>query len=173
MAPSASRTSSPRASIDAGAPGRPQGGFSDYDDLFSHNWAPAPGQRGADTYSDLAAAKADADERKRARESRIAMEQREAEIERREREMKRKQDMTALEARRQKDALEEAERRRQAKEDLKRNKNAPKKPKFDFQREKPQIMVAVATALQAANNLVNSCRVSRSPTVRLDLTLST
>jgi len=162
MVPSTSRTTTPRASIDAGRPGKPEGGFSDYNDLFSHDWQPAAGQRGADTYSDLAAAKADAEERKRQREARIAMEQREAEIERREREMKRKQDMAALEVRRQKDALEEAERRRQAKEELKRNKNQPKKPKFDFEREKPQIMVAVATALQAANNLVNSCRVSRN-----------
>lgn len=108
----------------------------------------------------MAAAKADAEERKRQREARIAMEQREAEIERREREIKRKQDMTALEARRQKDAAEEAERRRIAKEELKRGKNQPKRPKFDFEKEKPQIMVSVATALQAANNLVNSCRVS-------------
>lgn len=68
--------------------------------------------------------------------------------------------MAALEARRQKEALEEQERRRKAKDDAKNRKNQPQKPKFDFQREKPQIMVTVATALQAANNLVNSCRVS-------------
>ena len=149
--------SSPRTSTDGA---RPAGGFSDYDTLFTHDWAPAPGQRGPDTYADLAAAKADAEERKRQREARIALEQREAEMERREREIKRKQDMAALEARRQREQLEEQERRRLAKEEAKRGKNQPKRPKFDFQKEKPQIMVAVATALQAANNLVNSCRVS-------------
>ena len=69
--------------------------------------------------------------------------------------------MATVEARRQKEAAEEAERRRMAKEELK-NKPAqqPKRPKFDFVKEKPQIMVSVANALQAANALVNACRVS-------------
>ena len=139
------------------------GGFTDYDDLFSHDWNPGPGKRGPDTYADLAAAKADAEERRLQRERRVALEQREAELERREREQKRRQDMAALESRRQKEAAEEAERRRKAKEEL-RNKPAlaaaqAKRPKFDFQKEKPQIMVAVANALQSANGLVNSCRV--------------
>lgn len=75
--------------------------------------------------------------------------------------MKRKADMTALEMRRQKDAAEEAERRRVMKENMKKGGPAAKpKPKFDLQKEKPNIMVSVATALQAANNLVNSMRVS-------------
>ena len=78
--------------------------------------------------------------------------------------MKRKQDMSALEARRQREATEEAERRRKTKEEMKHKPALAaaqaKKPKFDFQKEKPQIMVSVANALQAANNLVNSCRVS-------------
>ncbi|WWC64596.1 uncharacterized protein I303_107207 [Kwoniella dejecticola CBS 10117] len=135
-----------------------RGGFDD--DLFSHDWAPSKGSRGPDTYTDLAAAKADADARKREREARILIEQREAEVERRERELRRKQDMAALESRRQKEALEEAERRRQAKEDAKkRGKNPqPKRPPFDFQKEKPQVMVSIANAIQCANNLVNSCR---------------
>lgn len=83
--------------------------------------------------------------------------------------------MAAVEARRQKESAEEAERRRKMKEDMK-NKPAPtsaaqaKRPKFDFQKEKPQIMVAVANALQAANNLVNSCRVSGSQDLRYELT---
>ncbi|WVF73079.1 hypothetical protein IAT40_007898 [Kwoniella sp. CBS 6097] len=128
------------------------------DDIFSHDWAPSKGQRGPDTYTDLAAAKADAEQRKREREQRILMEQREAEVERRERELKRKQDMSALEARRQKEAAEEAERRRQAKEDAKKRGAQPKRPPFDFQKEKPQIMISVANAIQCANNLVNSCR---------------
>jgi Skp family chaperone for outer membrane proteins len=136
-----------------------RGGFSDTDALYSHDWAPAPGQRGPDTYADLAQAKADADARKRERESRIALEQREAEIERKERELKRKQDMTALETRRQKEAAEEVERRRRAKEELKKGAQ-PKRPKFDLQKEKPQIMVSVANAIQAASVLVNACRVS-------------
>jgi hypothetical protein len=141
---------------------RPAATFSDYDAIFGHDWKPAPGARGPDTYADLAAAKADADERKRQREARIALEQREADIERREREHKRQQDMAAIEARRQKEAAEEAERRRKAKEEMKNKpKQAaqPQRPKFDFVREKPQIMIAVATAIQAANDLVNSCRV--------------
>ena len=68
--------------------------------------------------------------------------------------------MAAIEARRQKEAAEEAERRRQAKEAAKHKPEQAKRPKFDFQKERPQVMVAVANALQAANNLVNSCRVS-------------
>nr|XP_031860429.1 uncharacterized protein CI109_004039 [Kwoniella shandongensis]KAA5527501.1 hypothetical protein CI109_004039 [Kwoniella shandongensis] len=134
-----------------------RGGFDD--DLFSHDWAPAPGKRGPDTYTDLAAAKADAEERKRDREARLLIEAREAEVERKEREFKRKQDMAALEARRQKEAAEEAERRRIAKEDAKKKGSQPKRPPFNFEKEKPAIMVAVANAIQCANNLVNSCRL--------------
>lgn len=77
--------------------------------------------------------------------------------------MKRKQDMAALEARRQKDAAEEAERRRQMKENMKKGQAQPKRPKFDLQKERPNIMVGIATALQAANNLVNSMRVCEAP----------
>ena len=130
------------------------------DDLFSHDWAPS--HRGADTYADLAAARADADSRKAERERRIALEQREAELERREREQRRKTEMANVEARRQKEAAEEAERRRQAKLAGKNTTPQPKRPKFDFEREKPKVMVAVANAIQCANNLVNSCRVSSS-----------
>lgn len=167
-----SATASPRASIDTGRPTSttrtgPEGGFSDYDSLFSHDWAPAPGKRGPDTYADLAAAKADAEERKRQREARIALEHREAELERREREIKRKSEMEALTIRRQREAEQEAERRRKAREEMLKAKKAPvqtaaqpKRPKFDFQKEKPQVLVAVANAIQTANNLVNSCRVS-------------
>ncbi|WVQ84468.1 hypothetical protein IAT38_006620 [Cryptococcus sp. DSM 104549] len=156
-APSASATRSTTSS----APQKSNTGTFD-DDIFGHSWAPDPKSRGPDTYTDLAAARADAEERKREREGRIALEQREAELERREREMKRKQEMAAIEARRQKEAAEEAERRRQAKEEAKSKKNQPKQPKrppFNFEREKPAIMVAVANAIQCANNLVNSCRL--------------
>ena len=69
--------------------------------------------------------------------------------------------MAALEARRQKDMEEEAERRRKMKEDMKRPKpkaGTPQK-KFDLARERPNVMVSVANALQAANVLVNSMRV--------------
>jgi hypothetical protein len=52
---------------DAATPGR--GGFSDTDPLYKHSWEPAPGQKGADTYADLASARADAEERKRQREA--------------------------------------------------------------------------------------------------------
>ena len=157
----------------------PAGGFSDYDDIFKHDWNPGPGKRGPDTYADLAAAKADAELRKREREQRIAIEQREAEIERRERELKRKQEMATIEARRQKEAQEEAERRAKAKLEAKNKSKTkqPQRPKFDFQKEKPQVMVAIANAIQAANNLVNSCRhinrehenVTESPRVQENL----
>jgi hypothetical protein len=56
--------------------------------------------------------------------------------------------MANVEARRQKEAAEEAVTPQ------------PKRPKFDFEREKPKVMVSVANAIQCANNLVNSCRVS-------------
>ncbi|TYJ54213.1 hypothetical protein B9479_005139 [Cryptococcus floricola] len=128
-------------------------------DIFSHDWNPAPGSRGADTYTDLAAAKADASQRKREREAQLALEQREAEIERREREMKRKKDMEVVENRRRKEREEEEERRRAAKEAGKNKKAAPKKPPFNFEKEKPAIMVAVAEAIRAASNLLNACRL--------------
>lgn len=67
--------------------------------------------------------------------------------------------MATVEARRQKEAAEEQERRRQAKSSMKKGTPQPKKPKFDFEREKPQVMVSVANAIQCASNLVNSCRV--------------
>lgn len=139
--------------------------FGDIDDIYGHSWAPSAGARSSGAnYSDLAAAKADAEARRAARDQQILMEQREAELERREREMKRKADMAALELRRQKDAAEEAERRRLMKESQKKGVAQPKpKIKFDLQKEKPNIMVSVATAIQAANNLVNSMRVSYSP----------
>ncbi|KAE8539433.1 hypothetical protein D1P53_004533 [Cryptococcus gattii VGV] len=134
-----------------------QGTFDN--DIFSHDWNPAPGNRGADTYTDLAAAKAEAEERKRAREARIALEQREAEVERRERELRRKRDMAEIEERRRKAAAEEAENRRKLKEQGKKKNQQPKRPPFNFEKEKPQIMVAVANAIQCANNLVNACRL--------------
>lgn len=151
--------SSPRTSAPAAA-SKPRGAFDD-DDLYNHSWAPAAGQRGKDTYADLAAAKADAEQRRAEREARLLIEQREAEVERRERELRRKQEMAAIEARRQREAEEEAARRRKMKEDAARAKAnpQPKKPKFDLQREKPQIMVSVANALQAATALVAACRV--------------
>ncbi|WWC91674.1 uncharacterized protein L201_006620 [Kwoniella dendrophila CBS 6074] len=161
MAPHKQSSVSSSISATSASSGGNRGGFDD--DLFSHDWAPSKGNRGPDTYTDLAAAKADADARKRDREARILIEQREAEVERREREFKRKQDMAALEARRQREAAEEAERRRQAKEDAKKRgpnvKPQPKRPPFDFQKEKPQMMVSIANAIQCANNLVNSCRL--------------
>lgn len=135
----------------------PETPFSD--PFFDHSWEPAAGQRGADTYTDLASAKADAEERKREREARIALEHREAEIERRERDLKRKQEMATVEARRKREAEEEAERRRVAKETRKNQAKQPKRPTFNFDKEKPKIMVVVADALQAANSLINSCRL--------------
>lgn len=155
------KTHAPTASISKKEPApaqTPERGFSGSDPFYDHSWEPAPGQRGADSYADLAAAKADADQRKKEREAQIALEQREAELERREREYKRKQEMAAVEARRQREAEEEAERRRKAKASRKQQAAQPRRPKFNFEKEKPQVMAAVANALQASSNLVNSCR---------------
>lgn len=68
--------------------------------------------------------------------------------------------MAEIEERRRKDAAEEAENRRKLKEQGKKKSQQPKRPPFNFEKEKPQIMVAVASAIQCANNLVNACRVS-------------
>ncbi|KAL7418472.1 hypothetical protein Q5752_006930 [Cryptotrichosporon argae] len=175
----ASRDTAPATTTSAAAPAR--GGFND-DDLYNHSWEPSRGQRGPDTYADLAAARADAETRKREREARIALEQREADMERRERELRRKQEMAAIEARRERERIEEEERRRKAKEEAKSRAKQPvakqpPRPKFDFVKEKPQIMVAIANAIQAANNLVNACRhinrevenVTESPKVQDNL----
>lgn len=141
------------------------GGFTD-SDMWDHTWAPSKGSRGPDTYTDLAQAKAEAQQRQAERENRIRMEQREAEIEKREREVTRQQEMAAVENRRRLEAQEEAERRRKAKEDAQRRSGQPvqavqpKKPAFNYEREKPQILISVANAIQAANNLVNAVRVS-------------
>ncbi|TXT04425.1 uncharacterized protein COLE_07244 [Cutaneotrichosporon oleaginosum] len=134
-------------------------GFSSSDPFYDHSWEPAAGQRGKDTYADLDSARADAEERKREREQRMALERREAEIERREREVKRKQEMAQVEARRRAEAEQEAERRRKAKEERKSAKHAPKRPKFNFEKEKPQVLSSVANANLAASNLVNSIRL--------------
>lgn len=132
--------------------------FGDTNDIYSHDWNSAT--KGPDTYTDLAAARADAESRKAEREQRMLMERREAEIERRERELKRRQEMADIEARRRREAEAEAERRRKAKEDRKRGK-LPKtaRPRFNFEKEKPAIMQSVATAIQSASNLVNACRL--------------
>jgi hypothetical protein len=50
----------------------------------------------------------------------------------------------------------EKERERLEKE---RKKNQPKRPPFDYAREKPQIQLAIANASSAAIALVNACRV--------------
>lgn len=68
--------------------------------------------------------------------------------------------MAEIEERRRKAAAEEVENRRKLKEQGKKKNQQPKRPPFNFEKEKPQIMVAVANAIQCANNLVNACRVS-------------
>lgn len=164
-APGYSSTASPTSPHSA-AIQRSRHAFGDTDDLYGHSWAPTGGSRGADTYADLSAAKADAESRRAARDRQIMLEQREAELERKERENTRRADMAALEVRRMKDMEEEQERRRIMKENMKRGgSGTPQKPKvvFNLAREKPNIMVSVATAIQAANNLVNSMRVSYVP----------
>ncbi|BEJ17938.1 hypothetical protein CspHIS471_0702150 [Cutaneotrichosporon sp. HIS471] len=149
----------PTGSAPSSPPEQAAKGFSSSDPFYDHSWEPAPGQRGKDTYADLDSARADAEERKRDREQRMALERREAEIERREREVKRKQEMAQVEARRRSEAEAEAEKRRKAKQERKNAKHAPKRPKFNFEKEKPQVLSSVAIANLAASNLVNSCRL--------------
>lgn len=67
--------------------------------------------------------------------------------------------MAQVEARRRTEAEAEAERRRKAKEERKNAKHAPKRPKFNFEKEKPQVLSSVANANLAASNLVNACRL--------------
>lgn len=67
--------------------------------------------------------------------------------------------MEKVEARRRQEAEEEAERRRKAKEERKNAKYAPKRPKFNLEKEKPAILSSVAQANLAASNLVNACRL--------------
>lgn len=52
---------------------------------------------------------------------------------------------------------EQREKERLEKERLARQ---PKRPPFNFEREKPQILIGIANASQAATSLVNACRVS-------------
>lgn len=132
--------------------------FDDSNDIYSHDWNPTT--KGADTYTDLSSARAEAESRKAEREQRMLMERKEAEIERRERELQRRQEMADIEARRRREAEAEAEKRRKAKEERKKGK-LPKtvRPRFNFEKEKPAIMQSVATAIQSASSLVNACRL--------------
>jgi hypothetical protein len=153
------------------------GGFSNSNPFYDHSWEPDAAARAGAPVTDRAAAKADADQRRREREERQALERREAEIERRERDLKRKQEMAEVETRRKREAEDEAARRKRAKEAKKLRKYEPRRPKFDFEKEKPKVMTAVASATQAATNLVNSCRhinretenITESPRVQENL----
>lgn len=139
-------------------------GFEDLD----HTWAPS--SRGADTYADLAAEKEKAAARQRERDAQSALEMREAEIERRERALKNKDaERMRLEEQRRKNAEDEIRRRKlrdlearerevARREREKNAKNQPKRPPFDFAKERPQVLVSIANASQAASNLVNACR---------------
>jgi hypothetical protein len=135
---------------------------NDFEDL-DHSWAPAGGVRDT-SYANYADLREDAEKRKREREARAALEAREAEIERRERALRNKEDEKhKAETYRQKMVDDEAQRRKlKEKErlDKERAKNQPKRPPFNFEKEKPQILVSIANASQAAINLTNACRVS-------------
>lgn len=91
------------------------------------------------------------------------MEAREAEIERRERALRNKEDEKhKAEIYRQKLIEDESLKRKQKEKermDKERAKNQPKRPPFNFEKEKPQILVSIANASQAAINLTNACRV--------------
>ncbi len=154
---------SSRAPPTSSAPSaKPRSGFEG----LEHSWAPTGGRSSGDpTYSDLAAAKEDAEARKRDRDAKAALEAREAEIARRERlirtqEEEKKKGLEYSRRHQEEEAKkrQEAEAKRLAAE---RAKNAPKRIPFDFAKERPQILVSIANASQSANNLVNACRVSR------------
>jgi hypothetical protein len=137
---------------------------SELQDL-EHSWIPTKGHATSSAdYADLAAKKDEAERRRAEREARSALEAREAEIERRERAVKLKEEEKAkAEAYRRKLADEDMKKRAQKERERlekERQKNQPKRPPFDFQKEKPQILISIAKASQAAITLVNACRVS-------------
>ncbi|KAJ9100681.1 hypothetical protein QFC21_003726 [Naganishia friedmannii] len=158
VAPPVARVT-PKTSMDDSTPVRkPTNEFENLD----HSWAPSGGVRDT-SYADYSDLREDAERRKREREARAALEAREAEIERRERAIKNKESEKAkAELYRQKLTEEEINRRslnekeRLAKE---KAKNQPKRPPFNFEKEKPQILISIANASQAAINLVNACRL--------------
>lgn len=61
-------------------------------------------------------------------------------------------------------ARDAKENARKAEEDARRKKNRPKRAPFDFEKEKPQILNAIANASQAANNLVNAITLVNAET---------
>jgi hypothetical protein len=138
---------------------------SEFENL-DHSWAPSGGVRDT-SYADYADLREDAERRKREREARAALEAREAEIERRERALKNKESEKAkAELYRQKLTEEEMNRRSQKEKERlakEKAKNQPKRPPFNFEKEKPQILISIANASQAAINLVNACRVRVLP----------
>jgi hypothetical protein len=152
---------SPRTSMSSSAPVRkPTGEFND----LEHSWVPTKGHAtSAADYADLAAKKDEAERRRAEREARSALEAREAEVERRERAIKLKQEeKEKAEAYRRQLADQDMKRRAEKERERlekERKKNQPKRPPFDYAREKPQIQLAIANASSAAIALVNACRV--------------
>ena len=151
---------SPRTSMSSSAPVRkPTGEFND----LEHSWVPTKGHAtSAADYADLAAKKDEAERRRAEREARSALEAREAEVERRERAIKLKQEeKEKAEAYRRQLADQDMKRRAEKERERlekERKKNQPKRPPFDYAREKPQIQLAIANASSAAIALVNACR---------------
>jgi hypothetical protein len=139
---------------------KPTGEFND----LEHSWVPTKGHAtSAADYADLAAKKDEAERRRAEREARSALEAREAEVERRERAIKLKQEeKEKAEAYRRQLADQDMKRRAEKERERlekERKKNQPKRPPFDYAREKPQIQLAIANASSAAIALVNACRV--------------
>lgn len=165
----------PRRSVDAPRPSAaaapPPSSFGN--DL-EHSWAPVNTRGVPREYADLAAAKASAEARRAERERNAALESRETQLERRERAVRlkeqqrrdaeeRRRQQADAEVRKQKAAqLEERERqlrkeeRQKAKQEL---RSRPKPPPFNYAKEKPNMILAIANANQAANNLLNALRV--------------
>ncbi|KAJ9093564.1 hypothetical protein QFC19_008291 [Naganishia cerealis] len=157
VAPPVARAT-PRTSVDDNPPVRKP--TNDFENL-EHSWAPSGGVRDT-SYADYSDLREDAERRKREREARAALEAREAEIERRERAIKNKESEKAkAELYRQKLTEEEMSRRKQKERERlekEKAKNQPKRPPFNFEKEKPQILISIANASQAAISLVNACR---------------
>lgn len=151
---------------------------SSFGNDLEHSWAPVNTRGVPREYADLAAAKASAEARRAERERNAALESRETQLERRERAVRlkeqqrrdaeeRRRQQADAEVRKQKAAqLEERERqlrkeeRQKAKQEL---RSRPKPPPFNYAKEKPNMILAIANANQAANNLLNALRVGPPP----------
>ncbi|KAH7885985.1 hypothetical protein F5I97DRAFT_1181971 [Phlebopus sp. FC_14] len=71
-------------------------------------------------------------------------------------ERKEKEEKEAAKRRAKQEKEEAKERARKAEEDARRKKSRPQRAPFNFEKEKPQILTAIANASQASSNLANA-----------------